>query len=175
MIEVDLRQPSMLHGKRGFERIVWAAKNVLNQSLIWLFKDVSKSKAGQCCCTRMRIIDLKMLICRTAPASPLPLDKHHPTFLEPAPSMHIHEDVVVHHALHALTGDSKGIQADEDEDDYHELLEWIDNVSLGSAEVFEEQNTGGPGVTASTMTIREVTFQGLLSPDQVFQILISAM
>jgi hypothetical protein len=116
-----------------------------------------------------------MLILWTAPASPLPLDKHHPACLELAPSMHIHEDVVMHYALHALTGNPKGIQADEDEDDYHELLEWIDNVSLGSAEVFDEQNTGGPGVTASTMTIREVTFHGLLSLDQVFQILISAM
>ena len=118
---------------------------------------------------------MKMLIWWTAPAPPLPLDKHHPTCLELAPSIHKHTDVVVHPALHALTGNSKGIQADEDEDDYHELLEWIDNVSLGSAEVFEERNTGGPGVTASTTTIKEVTFQGLLSPDQVFQILISAM
>jgi ribonuclease P/MRP protein subunit RPP40 len=27
----------MLHGKRGFERLVWACKNVLNNSLTWLF------------------------------------------------------------------------------------------------------------------------------------------
>ncbi|OJD37804.1 ribonuclease p 40kda subunit [Diplodia corticola] len=39
-IELELRQPSMLHGKKGFERIVWAFKNVLNHSLTWLFHDV---------------------------------------------------------------------------------------------------------------------------------------
>ena len=39
MVEINLRQPSMVHGKRGFERIVWACKNVLNTSLSWLFSD----------------------------------------------------------------------------------------------------------------------------------------
>ncbi|KAH7027084.1 ribonuclease P 40kDa subunit-domain-containing protein [Macrophomina phaseolina] len=39
-VELELRKPSMLHGKKGFERIVWAFKNVLNHSLTWLFHDV---------------------------------------------------------------------------------------------------------------------------------------
>ena len=29
----------MLHGKKGFERIVWAFRNVLNHSVTWLFHD----------------------------------------------------------------------------------------------------------------------------------------
>lgn len=29
----------MVHGKKGFERIVWAFKNVLNSSVTWLFYD----------------------------------------------------------------------------------------------------------------------------------------
>ncbi len=29
----------MLHGKKGFERVVWAFKNVLNKSVTWLFYD----------------------------------------------------------------------------------------------------------------------------------------
>jgi ribonucleases P/MRP protein subunit RPP40 len=29
----------MVHGKKGFERLMWAAKNVLNRSLSWLFYD----------------------------------------------------------------------------------------------------------------------------------------
>ncbi len=41
VIEIDLRQPSMLHGKKGFEKIVWAFKNVLNQPVTWLFHDVA--------------------------------------------------------------------------------------------------------------------------------------
>ncbi|KAH8697504.1 putative ribonuclease P protein subunit p40 [Talaromyces proteolyticus] len=45
VIELDLRQPSMLHGKKGFERIVWACKNVLNSSLTWLLL-VDPSSSG---------------------------------------------------------------------------------------------------------------------------------
>ncbi|KAL8929884.1 MAG: hypothetical protein Q9208_001028 [Pyrenodesmia sp. 3 TL-2023] len=38
-ITLDLRKPSMVHGKKGFERIVWAFKNVLNNAVTWLFYD----------------------------------------------------------------------------------------------------------------------------------------
>lgn len=31
--------PSMLHGKKGFERVVWAFKNVLNSAVTWLLYD----------------------------------------------------------------------------------------------------------------------------------------
>ncbi|KAF1956239.1 hypothetical protein CC80DRAFT_413497 [Byssothecium circinans] len=37
VVEFDLRLPSMVHGKKGFSRLEWACKNVLNQSLTWLF------------------------------------------------------------------------------------------------------------------------------------------
>ncbi|CAM1507392.1 Fc.00g070330.m01.CDS01 [Cosmosporella sp. VM-42] len=36
----DLRSPAMLHGRKGFDRLVHAAKNVLNQPTIWLFCNV---------------------------------------------------------------------------------------------------------------------------------------
>ncbi|CAF9909444.1 hypothetical protein IMSHALPRED_008363 [Imshaugia aleurites] len=42
-VELDLRPSSMLHGKKGFERIVWAFKNVLTQSVTWLFHDFNSS------------------------------------------------------------------------------------------------------------------------------------
>ena len=31
----------MQHGKKGFDRIVWAFKNVLSESVTWLFYDFS--------------------------------------------------------------------------------------------------------------------------------------
>lgn len=46
VVEIDLRQASMRHGKKGFERLVWAAKKVLNRSLTWMFYDMSQSKPG---------------------------------------------------------------------------------------------------------------------------------
>jgi ribonucleases P/MRP protein subunit RPP40 len=36
----------MLHGKKGFERIVWAFKNVLNHSVAWLFHDLRPPTEG---------------------------------------------------------------------------------------------------------------------------------
>jgi ribonucleases P/MRP protein subunit RPP40 len=40
VVEINLRLPSMLHGKKGFERIVWSFKNVLKDPLTWLFLDL---------------------------------------------------------------------------------------------------------------------------------------
>ena len=41
-IELDLRQPSMVRGKKGFDRIVWAFKNVLTDVVTWLFYDCNE-------------------------------------------------------------------------------------------------------------------------------------
>jgi hypothetical protein len=40
VIEIDLRLPSMIHGKKGVDKIVYAFKNVLNDSHTWLFVDL---------------------------------------------------------------------------------------------------------------------------------------
>ena len=37
VVEINLRLPSMLHGKKGFDRIVYGVKNVLNKPVTWLF------------------------------------------------------------------------------------------------------------------------------------------
>lgn len=43
VVEYDLRSPSALHGKKGFDRLVYACKNALNASTTWLFCNLSKS------------------------------------------------------------------------------------------------------------------------------------
>nr|POE71357.1 hypothetical protein CFP56_62452 [Quercus suber] len=45
-IELNLRLPSMLHGKKGFERIVWAFRNVLAHTVTWLFHDLDGPNDG---------------------------------------------------------------------------------------------------------------------------------
>ncbi|CZT41850.1 uncharacterized protein RSE6_01649 [Rhynchosporium secalis] len=42
VVEIELRSPSMLHGKKGFDRIVYTFKNVLNIPVTWLFVDLGK-------------------------------------------------------------------------------------------------------------------------------------
>ncbi|EAL89573.1 hypothetical protein AFUA_4G12200 [Aspergillus fumigatus Af293] len=46
LVEINLRLPSMLHGKKGFDRIVWAFKNVLDHSVAWLFHDLAPGFTG---------------------------------------------------------------------------------------------------------------------------------
>jgi ribonucleases P/MRP protein subunit RPP40 len=45
-IELNLRLPAMVRGKSGFERIHWACKNVLNQSVTWLFYELKGVNDG---------------------------------------------------------------------------------------------------------------------------------
>lgn len=40
VIETNLRLPNMLPGKKAFDRLQWAFKNVLDASLAWLFYDL---------------------------------------------------------------------------------------------------------------------------------------
>lgn len=44
-MELNLRLPTMLHGKKVFERVVWAFDNVLNHSLAWLFCDLGPTSS----------------------------------------------------------------------------------------------------------------------------------
>ncbi|KAI1430409.1 ribonuclease P 40kDa subunit-domain-containing protein [Xylaria sp. FL1777] len=41
VVEYDLRSPSALHGKKGFDRLVYACKNALNAPMTWLFCNLS--------------------------------------------------------------------------------------------------------------------------------------
>lgn len=47
VLELNFRLPSMLRGKKGFDRILWAFNNVLNDSLAWLFCDLAGSDLGE--------------------------------------------------------------------------------------------------------------------------------
>ncbi|KAK5996616.1 hypothetical protein PT974_01953 [Cladobotryum mycophilum] len=42
-VSYDLRSPAMLHGKKGFDRLVYACKNALNQPLTWLLCNAAES------------------------------------------------------------------------------------------------------------------------------------
>lgn len=45
VVEFDLRSPSMFRGKKGFDRLVYACKNVFNEPVTWLFcNDYHKGK-----------------------------------------------------------------------------------------------------------------------------------
>ncbi|KAI0970031.1 ribonuclease P 40kDa subunit-domain-containing protein [Xylaria arbuscula] len=43
IVEYDLRSPSALHGKKGFDRLLYACKNALHTPVTWLFCNLSQS------------------------------------------------------------------------------------------------------------------------------------
>lgn len=46
-MDINLRQPSMVRGHKGFERILWACRNVFDHSVTWLFCDLRSTGAVQ--------------------------------------------------------------------------------------------------------------------------------
>lgn len=67
----------MLHGRKGFERVVWAFKNVLNHSVTWLFHDIdSESDHGKDIAIAVSL-DNKAIDSNIA-ANETPITKHHP-------------------------------------------------------------------------------------------------
>ncbi|GAB7366042.1 hypothetical protein MBLNU230_g7611t1 [Neophaeotheca triangularis] len=45
-IDLDLRSPNMVRGKKGFDRVLWAFEHVLNHSITWLFCNLANSTDG---------------------------------------------------------------------------------------------------------------------------------
>ncbi|KNG86645.1 hypothetical protein ANOM_004361 [Aspergillus nomiae NRRL 13137] len=114
LVEINLRLPSMLHGKKCFERIVWAFKNVLNHTVAWLFYDLASESSG---------------VSSDDPS----LKGNHPHIIDCEPVRADYCDVLV--------PPFKGIEvtemAPEQElkDNCDEISEWLGMVTLGSPRV----------------------------------------
>ncbi|KAF2661442.1 hypothetical protein K491DRAFT_587237 [Lophiostoma macrostomum CBS 122681] len=111
VVEIDLRQKSMVHGKKGFGRLEWAARNVLSQSLVWLFYNANPNS-------------------REAMAEGRePIARHAPAVRDIVPSVGLMKDVLV---PRLAVGDLPGLYEQEDS---LGLLEWLDLVSLDSPRI----------------------------------------
>jgi ribonuclease P/MRP protein subunit RPP40 len=56
VVEIELRLPSMLHGKKRFDKINYACKNVLNAPVTWLFCDLGT--AGRTSILKLRLTQI---------------------------------------------------------------------------------------------------------------------
>jgi ribonuclease P/MRP protein subunit RPP40 len=114
-VEYDLKQESMKKGKKGFERLRWAARNVLGESKSWLFWSANPAFA------------------ESVKEGREVLSKHVPKVFALEPEVMVLSGVVVpklgvqENALSAVYG----------QDDALALLEWLDMLSLGSSRVTE--------------------------------------
>lgn len=110
-VELDLRLPSMLHGKKGFERIVRAFTDVLNHSLAWLFVDLE-----------------------THAIESGPVMKYHPQIKFVKPKVSRIPDAIVPFVV-----DNKEIIADPTYEE--ELLEWIGLATMDSPRIRSKDDT----------------------------------
>ncbi len=59
VVEINLRLPSMLHGKKGFDRIVYAFKNVLTTPVTWLFTNLRPEGTCIFCTSAYRLLNTR--------------------------------------------------------------------------------------------------------------------
>lgn len=119
LIEINLRAPSMVHGKKGFERVVWAFKEVLNHSVTWLFYDYQSQGGG---------VSHHPASSPTTTTEEAPIAVHHPLHFVVSPTITRFEGVKVP-PLTTSAADPK------DPDWALETHEWLGMVALQSPRV----------------------------------------
>ncbi|EXJ77447.1 hypothetical protein A1O3_09673 [Capronia epimyces CBS 606.96] len=187
VVEYNLRLPSMLHGKKGFERLVWAAKNVLNSSLQWLFLDLNDDHAA----------DVKG-----------PIITHHPTIMhDVAPTVKKIPNALIPSTLTTTTNimtpstltertrshpppptaTSSSVPPEELQETMLDLFEYVDMLSLASPRVqatdhvdpfisrYQVPDVSGRGYTSNETRAQQpvtvMTWTGLISAQWVLDLL----
>ncbi|KAJ4380654.1 hypothetical protein N0V86_004015 [Didymella sp. IMI 355093] len=112
-VAVDLKLDSMRKGKKGFERLRWAAREVLGESKSWVFWSGNPS-------FRESVAEGREV-----------LSRHVPKVFALEPHVKRMEGV----AVPRFEGRGNGLSTLYDQDDALALLEWLDMLSLGSERV----------------------------------------
>jgi len=141
----------MLHGKKGFDRIVHAFKNVLNQPITWLFLD-------------LEITDI----------SPGPIDAYFPSKIVVEPK--VIKDIRVNiPPLQPPTNAHSAYEADFETFAY-ETLEWLSLISLDSPRIEADDKIdsflcryASPVGSKLNSKLVTVTWRGFLAPDWVYK------
>lgn len=124
----------MLHGKKGFERIVWAFKHVLNRSVTWLFHDfTSNTDHGKAITVTNVFNDKSPTDCNNV-AKEAPITQHHPVAKECPPQQKFFEKIRVPDFSHPQSSDS----GDGFEDWALETYEWLSLIAIESPRVCSE-------------------------------------
>ncbi|KAM3418975.1 hypothetical protein BST61_g4932 [Cercospora zeina] len=154
-IEIDLRQASMVHGKRGFERLVWLSKNVLDQTVTWLIADLEAGRESA-------VTGLVAPFAPTLRRTPAALQKVQGALVPKWPTELSNENYA----------------------DAAELLEWISLATVPSPRVEQGDNVDpylcryqpptGSGESESRDLVR-LRWRGLVEPSFAQKILLSAL
>ncbi|ERT01425.1 hypothetical protein HMPREF1624_02671 [Sporothrix schenckii ATCC 58251] len=114
IVELDLNPKAMWPGKSGFDRLIYACKNVFNTARTWLF------------CSMFDV------------PNPNPLDAYAPTWVTVEPAVTTHANIALPPLIRPpslLVGGGQGNDRMETEEAVTELYEWLSLVRLGSPRV----------------------------------------
>ncbi|KAI1308136.1 ribonuclease P 40kDa subunit-domain-containing protein [Xylaria venustula] len=149
MVEYDLRSPSALHGKKGFDRLLYACKNALHTPVTWLFCNLSQ----------------------TAPTTD-PIAQYHPTRFTSNPALV--QEMVLNIPPLEISPTVLADQSQQELRDYAaEVYEWLSLVRLESPRVKlgdkVDPYLSAYAVPGSSSDIKEgrlckISWQGLMSP-----------
>ncbi|KAF7545426.1 hypothetical protein G7Z17_g9178 [Cylindrodendrum hubeiense] len=151
----DLRSSAMLRGKKGFDRLIYACKNVLNQPTNWLFCNTSGSTP-----------------------SPDPLQRYFPTSFTSSPG--ITRDLVTAQGPLDIPSEIIG-DADRSalEEAATECYEWLSLIRLGSPRVAPQDNIDPylsryqvPGDAEKEVTVCKLSWQGFISSRWIHKLLV---
>ncbi|KAI0018469.1 ribonuclease P 40kDa subunit-domain-containing protein [Xylariomycetidae sp. FL0641] len=159
VVQYNLRHPSMLHGKKGFDRLSYACKNVLNKPTTWLFCNLSKTP------------------------NPDPLAGHYPvTYTSNAAIL---EELAVKVPQLSPSHTTAGSNEATDLEEYGtDIYEWLSLIRLGSPRVDATDTIDpylcqyvvpGDAEGVRTDKLCKVTWQGFISPRWAAQTLAQLM
>ncbi|ROW07030.1 hypothetical protein VPNG_06620 [Cytospora leucostoma] len=160
VVEFDLRSPSMFRGKKGFDRLVYACKNVLTEPLTWLFSNVSGKTPN-----------------------PDPLEAFQPAKCASSPRTTEAVDAVVP-PLKVDSGLVSGKEVQDLPDFAGEIYEWLSLVRLQSLRVSPKDDIDpylsryqvpGDSDQNTRLKLCTITWEGFLSPNFGRQLLVDAI
>lgn len=174
VVSYDLRSPSMLHGKKGFDRLLYACKKTLNHSRTWLFSDVDKS-------SMLSVPTSLANLTRNQAPNPDPLDKHFPTKFTSSPGFE--KDIETSQVPLAV---SSRILAEGDRPELEtfstEIYEWLSLIRLGSPRVEANDDVDSylsryraPQDADGRMKVCKVSWQGFITTQWLREVLVNLL
>jgi ribonucleases P/MRP protein subunit RPP40 len=154
----------MLHGKKGFDRLVYAAKTVLNQSLVWLFLDLHSPGLEE---------EVSM-----------PLLAHHPTIHNLKQTSHTLTDTIVPAYITSFPAPNLNLSSEESQEEVYDMLEYIDLLALTSPRLqstdsinpyLSTYHVSEASATAKPRNVRTITWTGLISVPWMLEFLCSVI
>lgn len=156
----------MFPGKKGFDRLIYACKNALNQRLTWLFYNLSPS-----CKRTLTSLQYQQHLTQSIAPNPDPLEAHAPIKFTSKPG--ITQDISV--TLPTLKPSPEMISSgnkDEYEEFSTDIYEWLSLLRLESPRILSSDNIDPylsryqiPGGDKDTppASLCKISWQGFLS------------